>query len=153
MTASVDGRNRLYLHVGVPKSGTTFLQRALLSNQDGLREAGFLYPGADHEEMFRAAMDVRSSYETWGRKPEDVAGAWQRLCTQARAFDGTSIISHEILGAASPEQASSRAPREASRPRGPGADAVAACPSGRSVSRSADGTEVEGGGTWPTYAF
>lgn len=105
MTASVDGRNRLYLHVGVPKSGTTFLQRALLRNQDGLRDAGFLYPGADHEEMFRAAMDVRSSYETWGRRPEDVAGAWQRLCTQARAFDGTSIISHEILGAASPEQA------------------------------------------------
>ena len=105
MTASAADGRRLYLHVGVPKSGTTFLQRALLRNQEGLREAGFLYPGSDHEEMFRAAIEIRESHETWGRRPEDTAGSWTRLCAQARSFDGTTIISHEILGAATPEQA------------------------------------------------
>ena len=103
MTASVDGRNRLYLHVGVPKSGTTFLQRALLRNQDGLRDAGFLYPGADHEEMFRAAMDVRSSYETWGRRPEDVAGAWQRVTSSSSPNSSRHRSSRRARSAGSPE--------------------------------------------------
>ena len=57
---------RVYLHVGVPKSGTTFLQVSLAENKKSLKEAGVLYP-AGHERMFLAAVDVRGAHKGWGR--------------------------------------------------------------------------------------
>ncbi len=63
---------RVYLHVGVPKSGTTFLQASLTANRKALRAAGVLYPGGE-ERMFLAAVDVRGSHKAWGRKRSEVA--------------------------------------------------------------------------------
>ena len=94
---------RVYLHVGVPKSGTTFLQASLTENKRALKEAGVLYPSG-HERMFLAAVDVRGAHKAWGRTRAEVNGAWDTLCRKARAHDGVTVISHELLGAASLHQ-------------------------------------------------
>lgn len=94
---------RVYLHVGVPKSGTTFLQASLAGNRKALRDAGVLYPGG-HERMFLAAVDVRGAHKAWGRRRVEVEGTWDALCRKARSHDGPTVISHELLAAASAHQ-------------------------------------------------
>jgi hypothetical protein len=94
---------RVFLHVGVPKSGTTFLQASLTRNRTALRAAGVLYPGGE-ERMFLSALDVRGAHKAWGRRRAEVDGSWDTLCRKARAFDGTTVISHELFAAASAAQ-------------------------------------------------
>jgi hypothetical protein len=91
---------RVYLHVGLPKSGTTFLQASLTQNRVALREAGVLYPSAE-QGMFLAAVDVRGNHKAWGRSRSEVKGSWDALCHRARRHDGSTVISQELLGAAS----------------------------------------------------
>lgn len=95
-----DTRPRVVLHVGLPKSGTTFVQHALRRNAEALADRGVLYPQTADDVMFRAALDVRGSHKAWGRKRKDVAGSWDSLCAAARRHVGTTIVSHEVLAAA-----------------------------------------------------
>ncbi|MGZ4428013.1 MAG: hypothetical protein ACXVW2_04935 [Nocardioidaceae bacterium] len=92
-------RRRVYLHVGLPKTGTTFLQGALAEHRKALKHAGVLYPENGKEPMFRAALDVRGNHKGWGRRRKEVEGTWDALCRKARSFDGTTLISHELLAA------------------------------------------------------
>ena len=85
--------------MGLPKSGTTFLQQSLAANAEALGDRGVLYP-ADDELMFRAALDVRGNHKAWGRRRSEVEGAWDELCGRARAFPGTTLVSHELLAGA-----------------------------------------------------
>lgn len=96
--------SRVVLHVGAPKTGTTYLQNVLWHNRAALAEDGVLYPLSRPFEHFAATMDIREM--RWGgvRKPE-WDGTWERLATRARKWSGpTSIISNEILGGANVEQ-------------------------------------------------
>ena len=95
---------RVFVHVGVPKSGTTFLQSSLARNREPLREHGVLYPAGKHDLMFRAALDVRGTHQAWGRSRAEVAGSWDELCRRARRHPGTTVISHELLAAAGTRQ-------------------------------------------------
>ena len=54
--------------------------------------------------MFLAALDVRGAHKAWGRRRSEVEGAWDDVCRKARAHDGTTVISHELLAAASARQ-------------------------------------------------
>lgn len=90
----------MVLHVGLPKSGTTFLQRSLAENAEALGDRGVLYPQTDDDVMFRAALDVRGNHKAWGRRRAEVEGEWDRLAGQAHAHVGTTVVSHELLGAA-----------------------------------------------------
>jgi hypothetical protein len=95
-------RQRVFLHIGSPKTGTTYLQEALWSNRDALAEAGVRYPGDRHDAHFLATQDVRGL--TWhGHADPAVDGAWDRLVAEVRDWPGTSIISHEMLASAAPE--------------------------------------------------
>ena len=96
---------RVVLHVGAPKSGTTFLQRALWALRSELLEQGVTCPGEAGRDMFLASIEVREVFERWGFSREELTGTWSRLCAEARAFDGTTVMSHELLAAASEEQA------------------------------------------------
>lgn len=91
---------RLYLHVGVPKSGTTFLQTLLAENRDRLREHGYLYPFVRPEGMFHAAAELRGQQARWGLDPAVVDGTWEQLIAKVRAFPGTGVVSHELLAGA-----------------------------------------------------
>jgi hypothetical protein len=74
MTTDQPAPHRVMLHIGAPKSGTTFLQRALWSQRRPLREAGVTCPGTSGRDMFLAAIEVREAYEHWGQDPEALAG-------------------------------------------------------------------------------
>jgi hypothetical protein len=92
------------LHVGLPKTGTTYLQRLLADHRDGLREAGVLYPFVRPGAMFEGAVEVRGSAAKFGLEPGRIAGTWAALCERARGFEGTTVISHEVLAGATTEQ-------------------------------------------------
>ena len=96
--------HRAVLHVGTPKSGTTFLQKVLWDNQATLKSRGFRCAGSRQRDMFLAAIELRESHTFWGYPPEDLAGRWSEVCRQAREHPGTTILSHEVLGAATEEQ-------------------------------------------------
>jgi hypothetical protein len=95
------------LHVGLPKSGTTYLQRSLEANAVALGDRGVLHPrgrvGGD-DLVFRAALDLRGNHKAWGRRRADVEGAWDQVCGLARTHTGTTVVSHELLAAASRRQ-------------------------------------------------
>ncbi len=94
----------MVLHVGLPKTGTTYLQGLLAHHRDALRDAGVLNPFVRPQAMFLGAVEVRGSHEKFGLTEEDVAGAWAALCERVRTHDGVSVISHEILGGAEPDE-------------------------------------------------
>ena len=95
---------RVVLHVGLPKTGTTFLQAVLAHYRDALREAGVLFPFVRPQGMFLGAVEVRGSRKKFGLAEADVAGTWQALCDRVQSHVGTSVISHEILGGAEPDE-------------------------------------------------
>jgi hypothetical protein len=91
----------LYLHIGLPKSGTTFLQAALQENRERLAERdGLLWPGPRWVEHIRAASDLLD------KRPAgvpDPAGAWDRMLDDVRAFAGRGgVVSMEWLCQAEP---------------------------------------------------
>lgn len=104
VTPSPEPAQRVVLHVGTPKSGTTFLQRALWRHQEELDAIGVTCAGRRHFEMFHAAIELRGSHGFWGKDADELEGTWQRLCDGARAYPGITIMSHELLGAARREQ-------------------------------------------------
>jgi hypothetical protein len=95
---------RVFVHVGVPKSGTSFIQATLRDNRARLREAGILYPSRTRGDMFRAALDANGHARYWGFSDEQVAGAWEEICARVRRFAGTSVISSEFLCTAPAER-------------------------------------------------
>src|SRR6476661_11253638 len=92
----------VYLHVGAPKTGTTYLQDRLALNKGELARHGVHYPLQLHASQFRPALDLLQM--PWGGLQVDVDGEWDALAARVRRLDGTVIISHEILAAAKPGQ-------------------------------------------------
>jgi hypothetical protein len=91
------------MHVGVAKTGTTYLQRILFGHRDAMRAAGLLYPGAQPGEQFLASVDLRGLDDTkFDHMNTD--GAWDRVAREVVAFDGDAIISHETFARASRRQ-------------------------------------------------
>jgi hypothetical protein len=98
-------QQRAFLHVGAPKTGTTFLQTLLWEYRHALRhQHGVLFPGERYDEHFFAAVDLQDRTFHGDPRP-DAAGAWDAVAAQARAWPGTTVISHEVFATATPEQA------------------------------------------------
>lgn len=93
---------RVYLHVGAPKSGTTYVQSILWANREMLRADGVLYPGEHYRSHTHAALDLQGR-RFMGHEDPLVPGAWQRMADQATAWDGTVVVSQELLSPARPE--------------------------------------------------
>ncbi|MEP7091306.1 MAG: hypothetical protein ABI776_14505 [Nocardioidaceae bacterium] len=93
----------VYLHVGAPKTGTTYLQDRLALNAGSLARHGVHFPLAPRQsDHFRPALDLVQ--RPWGGLTEDVGGEWDALMARVRRLDGTVVVSHEILAAARPAQ-------------------------------------------------
>ncbi len=90
---------RVLLHVGIPKCGTTFLQTVLWSNRDRLASNGVLVPGRRLFGFNLAALAVRAEGGSVA------ANVWQRMTSRAREWPGTVVISNEWFVLASAEQA------------------------------------------------
>lgn len=96
---------RVYLHVGSPKSGTTYLQRVMRHNQQALADQGVLVAGTSHVELVHAGFVVREDARLQNL-PGRAAGAWDRIVDQVRGFGGqTAVISYELLAGAKRAQA------------------------------------------------
>ncbi|MGL5808738.1 MAG: DUF6752 domain-containing protein [Nocardioides sp.] len=95
---------RCYLHVGSPKSGTSYLQRVLELNRDTLADAGVLVAGGSHLDLVHAAMVVREDPRL-ADLDDRARSAWTRLAGQVRSWDGrASVVSYELFAGASAEQ-------------------------------------------------
>lgn len=93
---------RVHLHVGTPKSGTTYLQSGLWSHRDALAERGVLVPGRRPFDHNRASIAVRSGAHLGeGTVPRH----WTQLCSRVRAHDGVAVLSNEWFLRADEEQA------------------------------------------------
>ncbi len=93
----------VYLHVGGPKSGTTFIQQVLEHNAATLASAGVLVVGP-RLELIHAAMVVRDDARL-DDLPAAARGAWDRVTEQVREWQGASaILSYELFANASAEQ-------------------------------------------------
>lgn len=88
----------VFVHVGLPKTGTTDLQKVLWENRRHLAEAGVVYPGKARGVHYRAALDLL------GSKRATEPGAWEALAATAKGSSGRVVISHEMLAAAKPAQ-------------------------------------------------
>jgi len=93
---------KVYLHVGAPKTGTTYLQDRLALNQAELARHGVHYPLGVYASQFRPALDLVGI--SWGGIGAEVGGEWGKLMRRVRKLDGTVVISHEILAAANSQQ-------------------------------------------------
>lgn len=88
---------RVLLHVGLMKSGTTFIQGRLHANRELLAEQGVLFPGPTWARHARAVSDLTESQHAQ-------EGAWASLAEELRAHAGTAIVSMEYLGPISAER-------------------------------------------------
>jgi hypothetical protein len=95
---------RVFLHVGLPKTATTYLQTILWSNRDRMRAEGVLLPGRERRDHLWSSRIVRGAALRDDAPPKQRT-AWQRLREEVAAWPGTSVISHEFFAAASAEQA------------------------------------------------
>jgi hypothetical protein len=87
---------RVVLHVGAMKSGTSFIQQTLAENKDVLRQQGFLFPGEVWRHQVLGVIDVLGQLRD-GKPMVLAEGMWQRLLDEMSAFPGTSLISMEFL--------------------------------------------------------
>ena len=96
---------KVILHVGEPKTGTTFLQQVMWRNRAGLAASGVTLPGHHAQDHFRASQDLRGIE----KRADDPAGSWDGewdiLASQARQAARVSVISHELFAAVDQDQA------------------------------------------------
>jgi len=93
----------VFLHIGLPKTGTTYLQDVLWGQRDLVAAEGMLLPGTGHREHLWAALEVMG--RPVGRRHPDAPGAWRRLVDEVADHDGPAVITHEFLCGASGKQA------------------------------------------------
>lgn len=99
----------VHLHIGAPKTGTTYLQDRLMVNAAHLAEHGVLIPSKNRfvdidRFHFRAALDLLD--QDWGGAPGHAEGAWDTMVRRIRRAPGTGpvIVSHEVLAPAAPDK-------------------------------------------------
>jgi len=96
---------RIYVHIGEPKTGTSFLQHALWRNRAPLAAQGVVLPGYSHGGHARASQDLREVRWQAGDPADPWIGEWDVLTGQALRAPHAAVISNELLAACSPRQA------------------------------------------------
>ncbi len=95
---------RIFVHVGLPKTATSYLQTIIWSNRAELRRRGVIVPGVERRDHLWASRTVRQD-AAQDRAPEHHRGAWERVRHELSASGGVGLISHEFFAAASRKQA------------------------------------------------
>lgn len=94
----------VYVHIGLMKTGTSYLQSIYWNSQEQLRGLGLDLVPATKRDTFHLMLDVRGRYQP-GSDPVSVADALDRLPGQlARAPGSRALISQESFSAASASQ-------------------------------------------------
>lgn len=105
------GAKRVVLHIGAPKTGTTYLQQTLFANRERLAADGVLYPYAEPAQSFRSAHDFCG--RAWfGFSKHRFRGEWDEVAARTREWTGSTVIlSSELLAGAEPDRVASRLSR------------------------------------------
>ena len=96
--------HKTFFHIGLPKTGTTYLQTILWNNREVLDRQGVLLPGFGPRQHLWASGVVREDPKIDRRGPR-ARFAWEVLRDQVNDWDGTAVISHEFFAGATKEQA------------------------------------------------
>ncbi len=89
--------SRAYVHIGLPKTGTSYLQQTLWSSRHALAATGVLIPGERHQLQRHAIWDLLGRRLRGVGQPE-VAGSWAALVETVQAWAGdTVLLSEEFL--------------------------------------------------------
>jgi hypothetical protein len=94
-----------YVHIGLGKTGTSTIQRALTENKAALAELGIEVPGSGHGDARRAVYDLMGR-RIGGADAGDnaqVAGAWAPYAASIATSSAPSVVfSEEMLAVARP---------------------------------------------------
>ena len=96
--------SQVFLHIGLPKTGTTYLQSVLWGSKAALARDGFLLPGRGHREHLWAALDLQERPHLERRDPK-APGSLARLVRAVDRHRGPAVLSHEFMCGAGREQA------------------------------------------------
>ena len=91
--------NRLIVHAGFHKTGTTALQSALFAVTERLEKHGYTYPhigGKAHHKAIYSLMEKGWGWEDRGGNPPDMK-KWPELVKKVKRAKGAAIISSEFL--------------------------------------------------------
>ena len=78
------------VHIGLMKSGTTFIQGRLGANRERLAAQRVLFPGPTWRRHVNAVQDLMGH-------PGHTPGSWDSLTEEINAYDGTAVVSMEYL--------------------------------------------------------
>ena len=77
--------DRVYLHIGAPKTGTSYLQKMIWANKASLREQGSVHAAAaSRRKQFDAVSDLRGGMWAAG----DLTATWDLLAERVRIVPG-----------------------------------------------------------------
>ncbi len=101
---AMPSRAPVHVHIGLMKTGTSFLQGIYWNSQEQLRATGLELVPPTRRETFHLMLDVRGRYRP-ASDPPRVADALERLPGQLDAAGASRVlISQESLSAATPPQ-------------------------------------------------
>jgi hypothetical protein len=103
-SAGTQPQPKVFLHIGEPKTGTTFLQQVMWGNRAELAACGVVLPGHHPQDHFRASQDLRGIAKLASDPAGSWTGEWEILAHQARQAPRVAVISHELFSAADEEQ-------------------------------------------------
>ena len=98
------GPPAVFLHIGLPKTGTSYLQTVLHQSRPQLASAGVLIPGDRRNSHTMAVWDLL------GRRPRGadlpvVPGSWDALLAAVAGWSGShAVVSSELLASANDRQ-------------------------------------------------
>ena len=95
---------RVFVHIGLPKTGTSYLQSVLWPHRGVLLGHGLLVPGREKRDHLLSSMIVRDDPNVRRRGP-GASEAWDVVRSAIAAHDGDALVSHEFFCAASADQA------------------------------------------------
>lgn len=94
---------RAFLHIGLPKTATTYLQTILWGQRDAVAAQGLVLPGRERRDHLWVSRVVREGSKP---RPDREHEALERVLADVRTTQGDVLVSHEFFAAASPAQAS-----------------------------------------------
>ena len=98
--ASARQRPKIILHIGEPKTGTTFLQQLIWRNRAELAAQGVVLPGHHPQDHFRATQDLHGVPINRSDPTGNWKGDWDILAAEAKLAARVAVISHELFAAA-----------------------------------------------------
>lgn len=87
---------RVVLHIGSMKSGTSFIQNVLGNNRDELAQHGISFAGERWRDQVAAVQDLMA-HGGPDQTPLEPTGRWQTLVEGINATPGTVVVSMEFL--------------------------------------------------------